>query len=61
MLDTRCHCGSPDCRRVITGDDWRRKDVQERYQDHFSPFINRRIRNLSFHEHEWESGEEDKE
>jgi hypothetical protein len=43
MLDNRCHCGSPDCRRVITGDDWRRKDVQERYRNHFSPFINRRI------------------
>jgi len=43
MLDNRCHCGSPDCRRVITGDDWRREDVQERYQNHFSPFINRKI------------------
>lgn len=45
MLDTRCRCGSPDCRRIITGDDWRREDVQERYQNHFSPFINRRIEN----------------
>ncbi len=43
MLDKRCHCGSRDCRRVITGDDWRREDVQERYRGHFSPFINRRI------------------
>jgi uncharacterized protein len=46
MLDNRCHCGSPDCRRTITGDDWRRKDVQERYRNHFSPFINRRIERL---------------
>jgi uncharacterized protein len=46
MLDNRCHCGSPHCRRIITGDDWRRKDVQERYRDHFSPFINRRIEKL---------------
>jgi len=45
MLDNRCHCGSPDCRRIITGDDWRRKEVQERYRNHFSPFINRRIEN----------------
>lgn len=43
MLDTRCRCRSPYCRRVITGDDWRREDVQERYRHHFSPFINRRI------------------
>lgn len=46
MLDTRCRCGSPYCRRIITGDDWRRKDVQERYRNHFSPFINRRIERL---------------
>ena len=46
MLDNRCHCRSPHCRRIITGDDWRRKDVQERYRNHFSPFINRRIEKL---------------
>jgi hypothetical protein len=46
MLDTRCRCGSPHCRRMITGDDWRREDVQDRYRDHFSPFINRRIEKL---------------
>jgi uncharacterized protein len=46
MLDTRCRCGSPHCRRIITGDDWRREDVQERYRDHFSPFINRRIERM---------------
>jgi hypothetical protein len=46
MLDNRCRCGSPDCRRIITGDDWRREDVQERYRNHFSPFINRRIERL---------------
>lgn len=43
MLDHRCRCGSPYCRRIITGDDWRREDIQERYRGHFSPFINRRI------------------
>ena len=46
MLDARCRCGSPYCRRIITGDDWRREDVQERYRNHFSPFINRRIERL---------------
>jgi SET domain-containing protein len=38
-----CNCGSPHCRRVVTNDDWRRPDVQERYAGHFSPFLNRRI------------------
>ena len=46
MLDSRCRCGSPHCRRIITGDDWMREEIQERYRDHFSPFINRRIENL---------------
>lgn len=46
MLDTRCRCRSPQCRRIITGDDWMREDVQERYRGHFSPFINRRVEQL---------------
>ena len=46
MLDRRCHCGVAKCRRIITGDDWMREDVQERYRNHFSPFINRRIERL---------------
>jgi uncharacterized protein len=46
MLDRRCRCGSLHCRRIITGDDWIREDVQEQYRNHFSPFINRRIERL---------------
>jgi uncharacterized protein len=46
MLETSCHCGSPCCRQTITGNDWKRKDIQERYFNHFSPFINRRIANF---------------
>src|SRR5437660_1689084 len=41
-----CRCGMPVCRQVITGNDWQRPDVQERYRDHFSPFLNERIRRL---------------
>lgn len=39
-----CMCGSPLCRRRITGRDWRRTDIQARYQGHFSPFLEDRIR-----------------
>jgi len=39
-----CRCGSDLCRKAITGKDWRRKDLQARYRDHFSPFINERVR-----------------
>jgi len=41
-----CRCGSPLCRHIVTGSDWQRKDVQKRYKDHFSPFINERIKTL---------------
>lgn len=38
-----CHCGSVLCRGVVTGQDWRRADLQERYRGHFSAYIQRRI------------------
>ncbi len=38
-----CRCGAAECRGVVTGDDWRRPDVQRRYAGHLSPFLNRRI------------------
>jgi hypothetical protein len=41
-----CHCGSPLCRKTITGDDWRRKEVQERYAGHFPPYLERWIKNM---------------
>lgn len=43
IMDSRCRCGSPYCRRIVTGDDWMLADLQERYRGHFSPFINRKI------------------
>ncbi len=43
---TNCSCGSKLCRHNITGDDWKRKDLQERYKRHFSPFINNKIEKL---------------
>lgn len=42
-----CRCGAEDCRGLVTGDDWRLRTVQARYREHFSPFINRRIRRLA--------------
>lgn len=40
----RCNCGTGACRHVVTGNDWRRKDLRARYAGHWSPFIERRIR-----------------
>lgn len=42
-----CACDSPRCRGRITGDDWRRPELQARYAGHFSPYLQRRIERLS--------------
>jgi len=42
-----CHCGSALCRKRVTGKDWRLHDLQNRYQNHFSPLINKRILDTS--------------
>ncbi len=34
-----CRCGSSICRGVVTGEDWRREDLRERYRGHFVPWI----------------------
>jgi hypothetical protein len=39
-----CSCGSPRCRAVITGDDWRLDVLRERYGDHWVPGLVDRIR-----------------
>lgn len=32
-----CHCGSPLCRKVITGEDWRNRALRSRYGQHWVP------------------------
>ena len=38
-----CNCGAPDCRKILTGQDWRRPDLQKRYAGHFSAYLSRKI------------------
>lgn len=38
-----CHCGSNCCRGKITGDDWKRPDLQKRYGNRFSSYILEKI------------------
>lgn len=38
-----CHCGSQDCRGVVTGHDWRLPELQKRYDGYFSPYLAARI------------------
>ncbi len=37
--ELECLCGAPACRKVITGQDWRRRDLQEKYRGHFSTYL----------------------
>jgi uncharacterized protein len=43
-FEMRCGCGTPLCRRLVTGADWQRADLQERYGDHWIPALLARIR-----------------
>ena len=41
-----CCCGSSNCRNVVTGEDWKRADLQERYDGHFSWYLQEKINQL---------------
>lgn len=41
-----CNCQSPHCRKRVTGNDWARPELWERYAGHFSPYLQRRIDRL---------------
>jgi SET domain-containing protein len=38
-----CSCGTPSCRGVIDGRDWRRPELQRRYAGYFSWYLQRKI------------------
>src|SRR6476660_1826912 len=39
----KCNCGAPDCRKILTGKDWQRPDLQRRYAGYFSVYLARKI------------------
>jgi SET domain-containing protein len=39
-----CKCGSSSCRKVITGQDWRRIDLQKKYAGYMSWYLSEKIR-----------------
>jgi len=41
-----CQCGSPLCRGWVTGNDWRKPELWERYRGYFMPYLQRRIDRL---------------
>ncbi len=42
-----CNCGAPNCRRIITGKDWMKRELQEKYKGWFCWFLQRKIDALS--------------
>jgi len=42
-----CKCGAPNCRKILTGKDWQRPELQQRYAGYFSAYLVRRIAMLA--------------
>jgi len=38
-----CNCGARNCRGIITGQDWRRQDLQEKYRGYLAWYLQRKI------------------
>ena len=38
-----CMCGAPNCRGMVTGDDWQNPDLWAKYEGYFSPYLQRKI------------------
>ena len=39
----KCICGAHNCRKTITGDDWRILELQKRYAGYFSDYLQKKI------------------
>ena len=39
----KCKCGSANCRGTLTGKDWQRPELQERYAGYFSAYLAKKI------------------
>jgi uncharacterized protein len=38
-----CDCNSTNCRKIITGEDWKIKELQLKYRGYFQPYIEQKI------------------
>ncbi len=38
-----CNCGSDNCRKTITGNDWKINDLQNRYNGYFSDYLQKKF------------------
>jgi uncharacterized protein len=40
-----CNCGGASCRKILTGKDWQRPELQARYAGYFSEYLAKKIAN----------------
>lgn len=43
----KCLCGVENCRGLVTGNDWKLKELQDQYKNYFSPYLNEKIKELN--------------
>ena len=41
--EMQCHCGKPLCRGLITGKDWMKPELQDKYSGWFSHYLEKKI------------------
>jgi SET domain-containing protein len=41
--EVECKCGSPNCRGMLRGNDWQKLELQQRYADYFSDYLEGKI------------------
>jgi hypothetical protein len=39
----KCNCNTSACREVVSGDDWKRPELRDRYAGWFAEYLARRI------------------
>lgn len=42
-----CSCGSANCRKIVTGKDWQKRDLQEKYRGYMSWYLAEKIKQMS--------------
>lgn len=47
LMNFQCNCGSPNCRKIITSNDWRDPGFQKKYKGYLSWWIQERIKKES--------------
>ncbi len=43
----KCNCKRPNCRKIITGNDWQITQLQKRYKGYFAWYLSERIKKMT--------------